>query len=64
MHLIQPTNAPGFTLQSTTNLVSPAVWVTVSPGPVIADGQTTVTSPISGTQQFYRTGSEQRISTA
>ena len=44
----------GFSLQSTTNLVSPAVWTAVSPGPVVIDGQNAVTSPISGTQQFYR----------
>jgi len=31
--LTWPTNYAGFTLQSTTNLVSPAVWTTVSPGP-------------------------------
>ena len=41
-----PTNATGFTLQSTTNLAAP-VWVTVT-------GQNTVTNPISGTQKFYR----------
>jgi hypothetical protein len=44
----------GFTLQSTTNLVSPAVWATNSPAPVIVNGQNTVTNPISGPQQFYR----------
>ena len=51
-----PTNAAGltFTLQSTTNLVSPAVWTTVSPSSVVVNGQNTVTNPISGTQQFYR----------
>src|SRR5207247_688149 len=54
-----PTNAAGFdytgyTLQSTTNLVSPAVWTAVSPGPVVIDGQNAVTNLISGTQQFYR----------
>ena len=52
--LTWPTNAPGFTLQSTTNLVSPAVWNTVSPAPVIVNGQNAVTNPISGTQKFYR----------
>jgi uncharacterized repeat protein (TIGR03803 family) len=52
--LTWPANAAGFTLQSTTNLVSPAVWSSVSPGPVIADGQNTVTNPISGAQKFYR----------
>jgi len=57
--LTWPTNNAGFdytrfTLQSTTNLVSPAVWTTVSPGPVVIDGQNAVTNTISGTQQFYR----------
>jgi uncharacterized repeat protein (TIGR03803 family) len=57
--LAWPTNvagfsADGYTLQSTTNLVSPAVWSPVVPGPVIVSGQLTVTNPISGTQQFYR----------
>jgi uncharacterized repeat protein (TIGR03803 family) len=44
----------GFTLQSTTNLGSSAVWTTNSPAPVIVNGQNTVTNPISGTQQFFR----------
>jgi uncharacterized repeat protein (TIGR03803 family) len=57
--LTWPTNAPGFdysgfTLQSTTNLVSPVVWSTNSPAPTIVNGQNAVTNPISGTQQFYR----------
>ena len=52
--LTWPTNAAEFTLQSTTNLVSPAVWTTVSPAPVVVNGQNAVTNPISGTQQFYR----------
>jgi hypothetical protein len=47
------TNA-GFTLQSTTNLGSPAVWNIVVPGQVVVNGQNTVTNPISGTQQFYQ----------
>jgi uncharacterized repeat protein (TIGR03803 family) len=41
-----PTNATGFTLQSTTNLSAP-VWTTVV-------GQYTVTNVISGAAQFYR----------
>jgi uncharacterized repeat protein (TIGR03803 family) len=51
-----PTNAAGlsFTLQSTTNLVSPAVWTSVSPASAVVSGQNTVTNPISGAQQFYR----------
>jgi len=54
-----PTNYAGFdytgyTLQSTTNLVSPAIWTTVSPIPAIVNGQNAVTNLISGTEQFYR----------
>jgi uncharacterized repeat protein (TIGR03803 family) len=52
--LTWPTNAPGFTLQSAANLVSSALWTTVSPAPVVVNGQNTVTNPISSTQQFYR----------
>jgi uncharacterized repeat protein (TIGR03803 family) len=52
--LTWPTNATVFTLQSTTNLVSPVVWNTVSPAPVIVNGQNAVTNPISGSQKFYR----------
>src|SRR5665213_367316 len=52
--LTWPTNAAGFTLQSTTNLVAPAVWSIVSPGPVIVNGQFAVTNAITGTQQFYQ----------
>src|ERR1039457_3596479 len=52
--LTWPTNATGFTLQSTTNLVSPVVWSAVSPAPVLVNGQNAVTNSISGTQQFYR----------
>jgi hypothetical protein len=44
----------GFTLQSTTNLGSPAVWATNSPAPVVINGQNIVTNPLSGSQQFYR----------
>jgi uncharacterized repeat protein (TIGR03803 family) len=49
-----PLNAAGFTLQSTTNLVSSAAWTTVSPLPSIVNGQNTVTNSISGLQNFYR----------
>ncbi len=52
--LTWPTNAIGFTLQSTTNLVSPAIWTNVSPGPVVVDRQNTVTNPILSTRHFYR----------
>jgi uncharacterized repeat protein (TIGR03803 family) len=52
--LTWPTNAAGFTLQSTTNLISPAVWITNSPAPTVVNGQNAVTNPISGTKKFYR----------
>src|ERR1017187_1999620 len=52
--LMWPTNATGFILQSTTNLVSPAVWTTIVPEPVVVNGNNTVTNPISGSQKFYR----------
>jgi hypothetical protein len=52
--LTWPAAAAGFTLQSTTNLVPPVVWSTVSPGPIALNGQNTVTNQISGTQKFFR----------
>jgi hypothetical protein len=52
--LTWPTNAVGFTLQSTTNLISPAAWTTNSPVPVIIGGQNVIINPLSGPQQFYR----------
>ena len=52
--LTWPTNALGFTLQSTTNLVSPAGWSTNSPAPVVIGGQNVIINPISDPQQFYR----------
>jgi uncharacterized repeat protein (TIGR03803 family) len=48
-----PTNAAGFTLQSTTDLVSPS-WTTNLPAPLLVNGLNTVTNPARGTQQFYR----------
>jgi hypothetical protein len=52
--LTWPTNASGFTLESTTNLVSPAVWNTNMPSPIAVNGQNAVTNTISGGQMFYR----------
>jgi uncharacterized repeat protein (TIGR03803 family) len=52
--LTWPTNFTGFTLQSTTNLLSPAVWTPVFPAPVVFNGLNTVTNPAFGAQQFYR----------
>jgi uncharacterized repeat protein (TIGR03803 family) len=51
--LTWPTNPTGFSLQSTTNLVSP-LWRTNSPAPTLVNGRNTVTNPISGTQQLFR----------
>jgi hypothetical protein len=48
-----PTNTTGFTLQSTTNL-SPAVWSSNSPAPVVVNTNEVVTNTISGRQQFFR----------
>jgi uncharacterized repeat protein (TIGR03803 family) len=52
--LTWPANYAGYALQSTTNPVSAAAWTTVSPRPVVVNGQNVVTNPISGTLQFYR----------
>jgi hypothetical protein len=52
--LTWPTNATGFTLQSTTNPALPMAWTNVSLGPVVVNGMNMVTNPISGPQQFYR----------
>jgi alpha-tubulin suppressor-like RCC1 family protein len=49
-----PTNQGGFYLESTTNLALSAAWSAVSAGPVIANGQFTVTNPVSASQQFYQ----------
>jgi uncharacterized repeat protein (TIGR03803 family) len=51
--LTWPTNAIGFSLQSTTNFAAP-IWVRVPTAPVVLNGQNTVTNRISGTHQFYR----------
>ena len=52
--LAWPTNAAGFTLESTTNLVSPAIWITNAPPPVVVGTNNAVTNGISGTRKFYR----------
>lgn len=49
-----PTSATGFTLQSTTNLGTAAVWGAVSPSPVVVNGQNVVTNPMSGSRMFFR----------
>src|SRR5208283_4005514 len=52
--LTWPTNYSGFTLQSTTNFGSSAVWSTNSSPPVVIGGENVVINPITGTQKFYR----------
>jgi hypothetical protein len=52
--LTWPTNAFGFTLQSTTNLGLPADCSTNSPASVVIGGQNVIINPISGPQKFYR----------
>jgi uncharacterized repeat protein (TIGR03803 family) len=53
--LAWPTNCRGFTLQSTTNLGSSAVWSTNSSEPVVIGGENVViNTTTSGKQQFYR----------
>jgi uncharacterized repeat protein (TIGR03803 family) len=52
--LAWPTNAPGFTLQFTTNLAASAVWSTNSSATTIVNGQFTVTNASTDTQKFYR----------
>jgi uncharacterized repeat protein (TIGR03803 family) len=49
-----PTYTPGVSLQSTTNLVPPAIWTNCSPATVFTNGQNQVTDPIVGSQKFYR----------
>jgi uncharacterized repeat protein (TIGR03803 family) len=48
-----PTNFIEYTLQSTTDPASP-FWTTNLPSPLGVNGQSVVTNPISGTQQFFR----------
>ena len=52
--LTWPTNATGFTLQSTTNLIPSAIWGAVSPTNVVGGGRNTVTNPLTGPAQFFR----------
>ena len=52
--LTWPTNVTGFTLRSTTNLVSTTVWSNVSPAAAIVNTNNAVTNAISGKQNFYR----------
>ena len=49
-----PTNAVGFTLESTADLLLSNSWSTVSPSPFITNGQNTVTNTIGSGSHFYR----------
>ena len=46
------TNAPDYSLQSTTNLLSPQ-WTPMTDGSAVVEDQITVTQPVAGTR-FYR----------
>lgn len=54
-----PTNAAGFTLQSTTDMTSPVVWLDVPNAPVVAGAQCTVTNALSGGARLFRLRSQQ-----
>ena len=49
-----PLSAPGFALQSTTNLTDENSWTPVLTAPVVEGSQNRVTDPISGPAKFYR----------
>jgi uncharacterized repeat protein (TIGR03803 family) len=57
--LAWPTNYAGFdytgySLQSTTDLLSPPAWSGVPGSPVIVNGQSSVSTPLAGTRRFFR----------
>jgi hypothetical protein len=49
-----PTNTGVFTLESTTNIASPAGWNPVSTAPTIVNGLNVVTNPMVGLNRFFR----------
>lgn len=49
-----PTNAVGFSLQSSSDLSSPANWMDSTDTPVVTANLYTVTNTVSGGAQFYR----------
>jgi hypothetical protein len=48
-----PTNFPGYTLFSSSNLGPSAVWITNTPAPSIVNTNYSVTNPASGARKFY-----------
>ena len=49
-----PTNAVGFTLQSTLNLTTPVIWTDSTMSPEVMGARFTVTTTITGSARFYR----------
>jgi len=49
-----PAIASGLTVQCATNLDSSAVWSTVSSAPAVTNGQSTLSTPLSSSEMFYR----------
>ena len=49
-----PTNAPGYTLQSATNLIAPVTWIDSTVAPSIVGTQFTLTNTTSASRQFFR----------
>ena len=49
-----PTNAVGFTLQSTPSLTPPVTWIDSTNPPAVIGGQFTVTIPFSSGAKFFR----------
>jgi probable HAF family extracellular repeat protein len=49
-----PASAQNFSLQTTTNLVDPNSWMTVTDTPAVVNLQCLVTNQISGAARFYR----------
>lgn len=52
--LTWPTNSVGFVLQSIADLAVSANWDTVSPDPVVVNGQNVVTNEVTSSRNFYR----------
>lgn len=49
-----PASATASTLEFATNLVSPTVWNTNLPAPIVIGGQNVVTNPVTSAQMFFR----------
>jgi len=52
--LTWPTNAIGFTLESTADFLVPDSWASVFQSPVVINGRNTVTNAIGSGSQYYR----------